>query len=76
MVNVLDLNLIKQEIKEEVQEVLEVLNLKLIQIFVVDADTINSEEQEILTVSEKGIGKRTTVEEYRLTNRAGSGVNC
>jgi len=25
-------------------------------------------------VSEKGIGKRTTAEEYRLTNRAGSGV--
>ncbi len=42
--------------------------------FVVDADTINSEDQELLTVSEKGIGKRTTVEEYRLTNRAGSGV--
>ena len=42
--------------------------------FVVDADAINNEEQEILTVSEKGIGKRTTVEEYRLTNRAGSGV--
>ena len=42
--------------------------------FVVDADVINSEEQEILTVSENGIGKRTTVEEYRLTNRAGSGV--
>ena len=42
--------------------------------FVVDADVVNNEEQEILTVSEKGIGKRTTVEEYRLTNRAGSGV--
>ena len=42
--------------------------------FVVDADTINNEDQELLTVSEKGIGKRTTVEEYRLTNRAGSGV--
>ena len=42
--------------------------------FVVDADVINHEDQEILTVSEKGIGKRTTVEEYRLTNRAGSGV--
>lgn len=41
---------------------------------VVDADVIDSEEQEILTVSEKGIGKRTTIEEYRLTNRAGSGV--
>ena len=42
--------------------------------FVVDADVISSEEQELLTVSEKGIGKRTLVEEYRLTNRAGSGV--
>ncbi len=41
---------------------------------VVDAEVINSDEQEILTVSEKGIGKRTTAEEYRLTNRAGSGV--
>ncbi|AXX92888.1 DNA gyrase subunit A [Malaciobacter molluscorum LMG 25693] len=42
--------------------------------FVVDADVIISEDQELLTVSEKGIGKRTTVDEYRLTNRAGSGV--
>lgn len=42
--------------------------------FVVDADVVSNEEQELLTVSEKGIGKRTTVEEYRLTNRAGSGV--
>ncbi|MFK2823796.1 DNA gyrase subunit A [Arcobacter sp. YIC-80] len=42
--------------------------------YVVDADVIDSIEQELLTVSEKGIGKRTLVEEYRLTNRAGSGV--
>ncbi|MGA1933755.1 DNA gyrase subunit A [Arcobacter sp. YIC-464] len=42
--------------------------------YVVDADVINNEEQELLTVSEKGIGKRTEVAEYRLTNRAGSGV--
>jgi DNA gyrase subunit A len=42
--------------------------------FVVDADVITSEEQELLPISEKGIGKRTTVSEYRLTNRAGSGV--
>ncbi len=41
---------------------------------VIDANIIDSDEQEILTVSEKGIGKRTTAEEYRLTNRAGSGV--
>lgn len=41
---------------------------------VVDANIIQNDEQEILMVSEKGIGKRTTAEEYRLTNRAGSGV--
>ena len=41
---------------------------------VIDANVIDSDAQEILTVSEKGIGKRTTAEEYRLTNRAGSGV--
>ena len=42
--------------------------------FVVDADVIEHEQQELLTVSENGVGKRTEVEAYRLTNRAGSGV--
>ncbi len=42
--------------------------------YVVDADIIENEQQELLTVSENGIGKRTEVEAYRLTNRAGSGV--
>ena len=42
--------------------------------FVVDANVVDTIEQELLTVSQKGIGKRTTVEEYRETNRAGSGV--
>jgi DNA gyrase subunit A len=42
--------------------------------YVVDADVIANEEQELLTVSENGVGKRTQVEAYRLTNRAGSGV--
>ena len=41
---------------------------------VVDADIIANDEQEILVVSEKGIGKRTDAGEYRLTNRGGSGV--
>lgn len=41
---------------------------------VVDANIIENDEQEILMVSEKGIGKRTTADEYRLTNRAGTGV--
>ena len=42
--------------------------------YVVDAEVIEHEEQELLTVSENGVGKRTEVEAYRLTNRAGSGV--
>lgn len=41
---------------------------------VVDANIISDDEQEILVVSEKGIGKRTEAGEYRLTNRGGSGV--
>jgi DNA gyrase subunit A len=41
---------------------------------VVDANIIRDEEQEILVVAEKGIGKRTDAGEYRLTNRGGSGV--
>ena len=41
---------------------------------VVDANIIKSDEQEILIVAEKGIGKRTDAGEYRLTNRGGSGV--
>jgi len=42
--------------------------------YVVDAEVIEHEQQELLTVSENGVGKRTEVEAYRLTNRAGSGV--
>jgi DNA gyrase subunit A len=41
---------------------------------VVDANIIKDDTQEILVVSEKGIGKRTDAGEYRLTNRGGSGV--
>lgn len=41
---------------------------------VVDANIIKSDEEEILIVAEKGIGKRTDAGEYRLTNRGGSGV--
>ena len=41
---------------------------------VVDANIIANDEQEILIVAEKGIGKRTEAGEYRLTNRGGSGV--
>ncbi len=41
---------------------------------VVGAAVIYEDMQELLTVSEKGIGKRTTAEEYRLQNRGGKGV--
>lgn len=43
---------------------------------VVGAAVIESNTQEILSISQKGIGKRTTAEEYRLTNRGGKGVIC
>ena len=38
------------------------------------ATTIESEEDEILIISEKGLGKRTTASEYREQSRAGKGV--
>ncbi|QKF92754.1 DNA topoisomerase (ATP-hydrolyzing) subunit A [Campylobacter sp. CCUG 57310] len=43
---------------------------------VVGAAVIESNDQEVLSISQKGIGKRTTAEEYRLTNRGGKGVIC
>jgi DNA gyrase subunit A len=42
--------------------------------YVCGATTINDEEEEILMLSEKGLGKRTTASEYREQNRAGKGV--
>ncbi len=43
---------------------------------VVGAAVIESNKQEVLSISQKGIGKRTTADEYRLTNRGGKGVIC
>ncbi|HVR42972.1 MAG TPA: DNA gyrase subunit A [Thermoanaerobaculia bacterium] len=42
--------------------------------YVVELDVLRNEEGEILTVTEKGFGKRTAVSEYRLQGRGGSGV--
>ena len=36
--------------------------------------TIENREKEILVVSEKGYGKRSDIEDYRITNRGGKGV--
>ena len=41
---------------------------------VVEMDVLRSKEGTILTVTEKGYGKRTAVEEYRLQGRGGSGI--
>jgi len=41
---------------------------------VCSATTIKDEEEELLIVSEKGLGKRTTASEYREQARAGKGV--
>ena len=35
---------------------------------------VNNADQTVLVVSEKGYGKRTPVDEYRITNRGGKGV--
>lgn len=43
---------------------------------VIGAAVLQTNEQEILSVASKGIGKRTTAEEYRLQKRAGKGVIC
>ena len=42
--------------------------------YVCGATTIENEEDELLMISEKGLGKRTTANEYREQNRAGKGV--
>ena len=41
---------------------------------VVGAAVIYNDQEELLTVTEKGIGKRTTADEYRLQGRGGKGV--
>lgn len=42
----------------------------------VGAVVIENDEQEVLSVSVKGIGKRTNAGEYRLQSRGGKGVIC
>lgn len=42
----------------------------------VGAVVVENDEQEILSVSAKGIGKRTNAGEYRLQSRGGKGVIC
>ncbi len=42
--------------------------------FVVGMITVENKEKEILVVSEKGYGKRSDIEDYRITNRGGKGV--
>ncbi|NMC39051.1 MAG: DNA gyrase subunit A [Bacteroidales bacterium] len=42
--------------------------------YVVGMITVENKEKEILVVSEKGYGKRSDIEDYRITNRGGKGV--
>jgi DNA gyrase subunit A len=42
--------------------------------FVVGMITIENKEKEVLVVSEKGFGKRSDIDGYRITNRGGKGV--
>lgn len=41
---------------------------------VVGVISMENQENDVLVVSEKGYGKRTSIEDYRITNRGGKGV--
>jgi DNA gyrase subunit A len=42
--------------------------------FVVGMVTVENKEKDIMVVAEKGYGKRSDIDEYRITNRGGKGV--
>jgi DNA gyrase subunit A len=42
--------------------------------YVIGMITVENKEKEILVVSENGYGKRSDIDEYRITNRGGKGV--
>jgi DNA gyrase subunit A len=42
--------------------------------FVIGMITVEDKEKDILVVSEKGYGKRSDIDGYRITNRGGKGV--
>jgi DNA gyrase subunit A len=42
--------------------------------FVIGMITVENKEKDILVVAEKGYGKRSSIEDYRITNRGGKGV--
>ena len=42
--------------------------------YVIGMITVENKEKDILVVSEKGYGKRSDIDEYRITNRGGKGV--
>ena len=42
--------------------------------FVVGMITLENKEKDVLVVAEKGYGKRSDIDEYRITNRGGKGV--
>ena len=42
--------------------------------YVIGMITVEGKEKEILVVAEKGYGKRSDIDEYRITNRGGKGV--
>ena len=50
------------------------IKFKIEEDYVCGAITIEDEEDELLMLSEKGLGKRTTASEYREQSRAGKGV--
>ena len=56
------------------RQVLEVVRLKDQKDEVVGMISVNDMDSDILVVSENGYGKRSKLEDYRITNRGGKGV--
>jgi DNA gyrase subunit A len=42
--------------------------------FVIGMVTVENKEKDIMVVAERGYGKRSDIDEYRITNRGGKGV--
>ncbi len=51
-----------------------VCGIKLVDDKVVSLEIVEDNKMSILTITEKGYGKRSVIEDYRLTGRAGKGV--
>lgn len=68
------MNYQQNEDKDEFISALKKANIELINLGIEDALSLALSEQFILTITENGYGKRTSIYEYRVTGRGGQGI--